>query len=369
MPSVNKKPAKKTAVQFLIKGLAISLPPVLTIVILIWVGQAIHKYIIEPINTGVRYSIAFFTDESRSLSADYVNWDKLPALPYTDKRYRVTLEEKRKLQRFLKVNEDNEIIVDEIDMDAVYVPVGERLVPYRDYAIVARHVPLAQMPTTALWLYADLVAYKHFQGLFHLSAVALIITLILLYFLGRLMTARFGTWTVNKFETIILGRVPLVSNIYGSVKQVTDFVFTERTVEYNRVVAVEYPRRGVWTLGFVTGESMREIAIVAQEPLVTVLIPTSPMPMTGFIINLPRKDVIDLNLTIDQAFQFCLSCGVLVPPHQRVTPELLISELERINANPPQAAQHSDSNQANNSTANNSTADNSTADNSTRRQE
>ncbi len=67
----------------------------------------------------------------------------------------------------------------------------------------------------------------------------------------------------------------------------------------------------------------------AGEPLLSVLVPTSPMPVTGYTINLPKSEVVDLNITIDQAFQFCLSCGVLVPSQQRVTAELLQQELTK----------------------------------------
>jgi uncharacterized membrane protein len=123
--------------------------------------------------------------------------------------------------------------------------------------------------------------------------------------------------------------VPVISNVYGSVKQVTDFFLTERNVEYNRVVALEYPRRGMWSMGFVTSDSLLEITVAAGEPLLTVLMPTSPMPMTGFTVSVPRSEVLDLNITIDQAFQFCLSCGVLVPEQQTITPELLQKELAK----------------------------------------
>ena len=98
---------------------------------------------------------------------------------------------------------------------------------------------------------------------------------------------------------------------------------TEREVEYSRVVAIEYPRRGIWSLGLVTGDSMLDITNAAGEPMVSVLVPSSPMPVTGYTMNVPRSEVTDLNITVDQAFQFCISCGVLVPPQQKVTPELL----------------------------------------------
>ena len=72
-----------------------------------------------------------------------------------------------------------------------------------------------------------------------------------------------------------------------------------------------------------TGESMLEMTTVAGEPLVTILVPTSPMPVTGYTLNVPKNEIVDLNITIDQAFQFCISCGVLVPENQKVTPESL----------------------------------------------
>ena len=109
----------------------------------------------------------------------------------------------------------------------------------------------------------------------------------------------------------------------------TDFLFTERTIEYNRIVAIEYPRRGIWSLGFVTGESMLEMTAQAGEPLISILVPTSPMPVTGYTINVPKTEIVDLNITIDQAFQFCISCGVLVPENQKVTPESLQQALTR----------------------------------------
>jgi uncharacterized membrane protein len=122
---------------------------------------------------------------------------------------------------------------------------------------------------------------------------------------------------VHRIERGIL-RIPLVNKVYGSVKQVTDFAFSEREIEFNRVVAIQYPREGIWSLGFVTGNSMREITEATGEPMLSVLMPTSPMPMTGFTVNVKRSEAIDLNLTVDEAIQFIVSCGVVIPAQQRV---------------------------------------------------
>ena len=141
----------------------------------------------------------------------------------------------------------------------------------------------------------------------------LVVFLAVLYFLGKLFAYGIGRWIVNSLEAGI-NRIPLVNKVYGSVKQVTDFAFSEREIEFNRVVAIEYPRDGIWSIGFVTGNGLPGIAKAAGEPVLSVLMPTSPMPMTGFTVTVRRSDAIDLDLTIDEAIQFCVSCGVVVPP-------------------------------------------------------
>jgi uncharacterized membrane protein len=161
-----------------------------------------------------------------------------------------------------------------------------------------------------------------------LSAASLSIAIVVMYFLGRFVTARIGKWFVRKVEGILV-RVPLVRNVYSTVKQVTDFVLSDREVEFQRVVALEYPRAGSWTLGFVTGEGMLDCAAEVREPMLTVLVPTSPVPAGGFTVMVTRSSVIDLDLTVDQAVQFVVSCGVLIPPHQRPTSAALKVELQK----------------------------------------
>lgn len=334
-PPGPRKPTKASPTQFFLRGLAIVLPPILTLLILIWVGRMVYGYVVRPTSTLVQYTIAQVINDARpsdSLKPVPGPKDQVPQLEaYADTDYLVTEEARRRLESMETVTSDD------LNLSRVYIPIGDGrwAVPYDDYAAVARHLPTAEIPRRVVgvpWepgFYMEVVTSKHFQGLFHLSAVAVIALVVALYFLGRFVTARIGAWFVHKFETGVMGRVPLVSNVYSSVKQVTDFLLSERTVEYNRVVAVEYPRRGIWSLGFATGHSLQEITETAGEPLVSILIATSPMPMTGFTINVPRREVLDLDITVDQAFQFCLSCGVLVPPHQRVTAGTLEQEVTR----------------------------------------
>lgn len=317
---------RSRATQFLLRGLAITLPPILTLVILIWLGQIIYAYVINPISLGVRHTIAYFVDESQPTARLARPEDDFPPLDYVERRYRLTPElhaaiaaaEPGMRQAILRSSEDG-----------IFVPFNSASVPYRDYRRVAENRPPHDLPNTARGVYVELVTIRYFGNLFLLSAVAVSLVVVALYFLGGLVTARIGSWAVNKVESVFVQRVPIVSNVYSSVKQVTDFFLTERTVSYNRVVAFEYPRRGLWTIAFVTSDSLLDITVAAREPLVTVLVPTSPMPMTGFTVSVPRSELVDLDLTMDQVFQYCLSCGVLVPPHQRVTPEKLQREFTR----------------------------------------
>lgn len=326
--------------RFFLRGLATSLPPILTLVILFWIAGAINTYVIAPTSSVVRYGFALAVEQS--VPTDKLEaWEELPALQYCGTTYLVTKNLREKLAEERQQEIDAappgqkalvEVHVQSVlnRLDEVYVPFGDRAVPYFDYAQVAAYVRRGEMPTTAVGIYMELVTIRYFKSGLFLSAVAVSISIILLYFLGRFVTVKMGRWMFAKFETGILEKVPLVSNVYSSVKQVTDFFFTERTVSYNRVVALEYPRKGIWSIGFVTGDGMREISAATGEPMLSILMPTSPMPMTGFTVTIARKDVVDLDITIDQAFQFCLSCGVLIPPQQKPSAAMIQSEIKRL---------------------------------------
>ncbi|MBD3674934.1 MAG: DUF502 domain-containing protein [Planctomycetaceae bacterium] len=329
-PEIDPEHKKLHPSRILLRGLAIALPPILTVVILIWIFGGINHYIIQPTSTVVRYCFAQFIEDSVK-SDSLTPWEKLPPLEYCQTNYRITPELKKRLQKQLETTAQEQgstrVTVDVktewvlSESEQVYVTMGSRAVPYEDYKDVASVIPASSMPATSIGIYMELVTIRYFQSIFHLSAVAVIITIVSLYFIGRVVTVQLGQWTVNAFENRVLSKVPVISNVYSSVKQVTDFLFTERTVSYNQVVAVQYPREGIWSLGFVTGQGMREVAEELNEPMLALLMPTSPMPMTGFTIMVPKSECIELDLTVDQAFQYCLSCGVLVPPQQKISPE------------------------------------------------
>jgi uncharacterized membrane protein len=143
--------------------------------------------------------------------------------------------------------------------------------------------------------------------------VFLVVFVLLLFLLGKFMAFGIGGYFVGRFEGII-HRLPLVRSVYSAVKQVTDFFLSQRQLQFTRVVAVEYPRQGMWSLAFVTSEGLSDVRASVNEPTLGIFIPTSPMPMTGYALTVAKREVLDLNMSIDQAIQFIVSCGLVIPP-------------------------------------------------------
>lgn len=138
------------------------------------------------------------------------------------------------------------------------------------------------------------------------------------YIFGRFVASFLGRGLWRMIEGAFF-RFPLIKQIYPYVKQVTDYLFSERKIEFSRVVAVEYPRKGIWAMGLVTGAGMRTLHKTAGGDLLTIFIPSSPTPITGYTITVRRKDVIDLPISIDEALRFTISAGVIMPKDQRLS--------------------------------------------------
>lgn len=149
----------------------------------------------------------------------------------------------------------------------------------------------------------------------YLQGVGFVLAIVGIYFIGRFVASFVGRSLWGMVERA-LTRTPVIKQIYPNLKQVTDFFFRERKVEFSRVVAVEYPRKGIWSLGLVTGSGMRKLGEALGSQLLTVFIPSSPTPVTGYTITVRRDEVIDLPLSIDEALRFTVSGGVVVPPAQ-----------------------------------------------------
>lgn len=132
---------------------------------------------------------------------------------------------------------------------------------------------------------------------------------------GALAGSFIGRKVIQAVEHFLL-KVPFIKVIYPYVKQVTDFILSEKKVTFRKVVAVPYPRVGIYSLGFVTGQGWRTINELAGDALVQVFIPNSPMPATGYVIFVRRSEIVDLDITVDEALRFTISGGVIVPPRE-----------------------------------------------------
>lgn len=151
-----------------------------------------------------------------------------------------------------------------------------------------------------------------FKNDWYLHPVGVLLGVFLMYVVGQFLASFFGRalWRITE-ATIV--RVPVIKTVYPLVKQVTDFLFSERRVEFNRVVAIQYPRKGIWSIGMVTGSCFNAVKSAVGQDMLSIFIPTSPAPMTGFVINVPRKDVIDLPMSLEEVFKYLVSAGVITP--------------------------------------------------------
>lgn len=142
---------------------------------------------------------------------------------------------------------------------------------------------------------------------------SILLALLALYLFGRFVASYFGRALWRLVETTLI-RIPLIKQVYPNVKQVTDFVFGDQKMQFSGVVAVEYPRRGVWSLGLVTASAMRTIAEDSGgAEMITIFIPSSPTPVTGYTITVRKDETLLLPITIDEALRFTISGGVLLP--------------------------------------------------------
>ncbi|AYD67233.1 DUF502 domain-containing protein [Achromobacter sp. LC458] len=128
-----------------------------------------------------------------------------------------------------------------------------------------------------------------------------------------------GRTMVDQWESL-LGRIPLVRSIYNSVKQVSDTVLAPNGQAFRRAVLVQYPRAGSWTIAFVTGTPSGEVAGLMPGDHISVYVPTTPNPTSGFFLMMPRADAIDLQMSVDAALKYIVSMGV-VAPTQALAPE------------------------------------------------
>ncbi len=147
----------------------------------------------------------------------------------------------------------------------------------------------------------------------HIPGIGVVITLGVILITGFLVANFIGRQLVAIWDSF-MGRIPLVRTIYMGVKQVLNTLFTPGGQSFRKVLLVEYPRAGMWSLAFQTGDGTPEVSKALDgESMVSIFIPTTPNPTSGFLMMVARKHVIEMNMSVDQALKFVISLGVVQP--------------------------------------------------------
>jgi uncharacterized membrane protein len=155
-------------------------------------------------------------------------------------------------------------------------------------------------------------------GLVHLTlpGVGLIIAVLVLIVIGALAAGLVGRLFVDYSERI-LNRMPIVRSIYGATKQIFETMLTEKSDVFREVVLVEFPRLGMWSLGFIAGRTEGEIQELTEDEVLNVYIPTTPNPTSGYLCFVARKDIVPLTMSVEEGIKMVVSGGIVTPPDRR----------------------------------------------------
>ncbi|MGB8338986.1 MAG: DUF502 domain-containing protein [Burkholderiales bacterium] len=159
-------------------------------------------------------------------------------------------------------------------------------------------LPLAYQPKTLLG--------------FNIPGLGTLITLLIIFLTGVLAANFFGKQLLLAWESL-LNRIPVVKSIYSSVKQVSDTLFSSSGQAFRKALLVQYPRQGSWTIAFQTGVPSHEVAAHLHGDHISVYVPTTPNPTSGFFLMLPKSEVVELDMSVDEALKYIVSMGVVGP--------------------------------------------------------
>ncbi len=255
----SKSASSKPTSRFFLRGLGVILPSVLTLWILVAAFRFVDGNIAEPINAGIRLVIATSSDATDA---------------------------------------------------AAFTPSPEEI---RDEQVRATRIRLDASESAARWRLIRENVANWWSARWYLDLAGLVLAITAVYVLGRLVGGYLGRRLLAAFESGLL-TVPGIRQVYPALKQVVEFLFgsEKKKLNFNRVVMIEYPRPGLWQMGLVTGDATPEI-VAACGDAVTVFIPNSPAPFSGWTVTVPRADVREIPLTVDEALRYLVSAGVVAP--------------------------------------------------------
>lgn len=348
VPSIKKTNGFR---RFFVRGLAIVLPTILTIWIIVYAYRFVDQSIAQPINQVVRIAVLSVSNWPAASERDFIHvYDNMEpedqaAWTAVERAFREAESEVTAADKALQEAQTADLATqpDAGAETSTRIEVAEAQLREKiaDAKIAAANAGMENwqpgMPFEAdrarrQWVERNLgfkarrVAFRNYWESIKigdwvvLDLIGLIIAVLLIYAAGLFLGSYLGGRIYTRGEQL-LQRLPLFKQVYPYVKQVTEFLIgdTAQKMQFNRVVAVEYPRKGIWSLGLVTGDTMRVIQEAANEPCMTIFIPSSPTPFTGYVITVPKSDTIELPISIDDALRFTVSAGVILPESQLMT--------------------------------------------------
>jgi uncharacterized membrane protein len=150
----------------------------------------------------------------------------------------------------------------------------------------------------------------------HIPGIGLVVVAIGLTLIGAL-TAGYVGRRLLRIGDRLLARMPVIRGLYGAMKQIFETVLSKQSNTFREVVLIEWPRRELWTIGFITGKPEGEIRELTSDDVVNVYVPTTPNPTSGYLVHVPRRDVVLLSMTVEEAIKFVISGGIVAPPDRR----------------------------------------------------
>jgi uncharacterized membrane protein len=146
----------------------------------------------------------------------------------------------------------------------------------------------------------------------YVPGVGIVLSLVLLFVTGVVVKNLFGGQFVAGLESLVR-RIPVVGSVYGGAKTFSETVLTDKGKSFKQVVMVEFPRKGVFSIGFITSHELEEAQAKTAQEVTCVFVPTTPNPTTGFLVLVPKDEVVNMDMTVDEAFKMLLTLGVVVP--------------------------------------------------------
>ena len=151
---------------------------------------------------------------------------------------------------------------------------------------------------------------------FGIPGLGLLMVCFVMTLIGALTAGILGRFWIRTSERI-LSRMPIIRSIYSALKQIFETVLSHQSNAFREVVLFEYPRRGSWALGFITGSTRGEIQNSTEDEVVNVFLPTTPNPTSGYLLFLPRRELVILSMTVEEGIKMVISGGIVTPPDRR----------------------------------------------------